>query len=62
MQKNGNVKPSVFFAEFSRNYVFGRSMVMIASLNTVRVCVHITMRIGMHDLVCERPFETRFFP
>ena len=28
-----------FFAEFSRNYVFGRSMVMIASLNTVRVCV-----------------------
>ena len=26
------------------------------------VCVHITMRIGMHDLFCERPFETRFFP
>ena len=37
---------------------------MIASLNTVRVCacVHITMRIGMHDLFCERPFETRLFP
>ena len=51
-----------FFAEFSRNNVFGRSMVMIASLNTVRVCVHITMRIGMHDLFCERPFETRLFP
>ena len=41
MQKNGNFKPSAFFfAEFSRNYVFGRSMVMIASLNTVRVCAH----------------------
>ena len=29
-----------FFAEFSQNYVFGRSMVMIASLNTLRVCAH----------------------
>ena len=26
------------------------------------VCVHISMRIGMHDLFCERPFESRLFP
>ena len=35
MQKIGPFKPAVFLAEFSHNYdVFGRSMVMIASLNT----------------------------
>ena len=36
-------------------------MAMMESLNTVPVCVHITMRMGVHDLFCGRQFETPGF-
>ena len=62
MQKNGNVKPSASFLQSSHGIMFLEEAWSWLQVWTLCVCVHITMRIGMHDLFCERPFETRLFP
>ena len=63
MQKNGkNVRPSAFFLQSSHRIMFLEEAWSWLQVWTLCVCVHITMRIGMHGLVCGRPFETRLFP
>ena len=62
MQKSGNVKPSASFLQSFHGIMFLEEAWSWLQVWTLCVCVHITMRIGMHDLFCERPFETRLFP
>ena len=57
--RNAKLWPAMFAHRIIYIYIFGRSMDMMASSNTV--FVHITMRIGVHDLFCGRPFETPGF-
>ena len=61
-KKSGNFKPSASFLQSFHAIMFLEEAWSWLQVWTLCVCVHITMRIGMHDLFCERPFETRLFP
>ena len=61
-KKKWKFEPSASFLQSSHRIMFLEEAWSWLQVWTLCVCVHITMRIGMHDLYCGRPFETRLFP